>query len=120
MKLVLIILTLNLLISANVYSQDTIQNSPVIGLSPGAFFNIGGSSPYTDETIIAGSLSTYIKIERHEFYAGFLFPAMVPATQGYVYVNRSTIGALAGYRYYAFNPRHKTNLFFQYEWKIRT
>jgi len=117
MKSVLVILTLSILIPSNVYSQEAVQNSPAIGLSPGAFFNIGGYSPYTDQTIVAGTLGTYLKIERHVFYAGFIFPAMIPATQGYVYVSKRTMGAFAGYRYFVFNPRHASNLFFQYEFQ---
>lgn len=117
MKFVLSILTLSILLLPNLHSQDAVHNSPIIGLSPGAFFNIGGNSPYTDETIFAGNLTTSLKIEKHEFYAGFIFPAMIPATQGYAYVSKSTIGASVGYKYYVFNPRHNSNLFFQYEFQ---
>jgi hypothetical protein len=117
-NLQVILTILSLIISVNLHSQESVVNSPVIGLRPGVFFNIGGYSPFTDETTVAGNLNTYLKIQKHEWYVGFLFPALIPSTQGYYYLNKSTIGVLAGYRYYLFNPKHKTNLFFQYEFQF--
>jgi hypothetical protein len=117
MKFFQVIITLSFLFSPNLYAQDTVQNSPVLSLCPGAFFNIGGYAPFTDETIVAGNLTMSLKHEKHEFYAGFIFPAMIPATQGFIYMRKSTIGASAGYRYYFFNPQHNSNLFILYEFQ---
>jgi hypothetical protein len=115
----LVILTmLGLIIQVNLYSQNPLLPSPVIGLRQDVFFNImANKDRFTDETIFAVSLPVYLKTGRHECYTGFIIPLLVPATNGEYYLNKWSVGAMAGYRFYFFNPLHSTNLYFQHEFQ---
>lgn len=111
----IVITTLFLIISIKSYSQA--ENNPSeIGIFGGTFFNLGGSQ-MTEETIASFDLATYFRKQRHEFYLGIIYPFLIPAISGYLYLDTKKIGGLAGYKFYLLNPRHRANIFAQYEFQ---
>ncbi len=93
----------------------------MFGLRMGAFFNNDGFERFHQfidyHTIVAYNWEAFINIDRHDFSVGLIYPLMIEAEKGEAYGSEHTIGALLGYRYYLFNPRHKTNLFLLYEFQ---
>jgi hypothetical protein len=89
-----------------------------VGLTVGAFTNFPMNQNYLKDNIKGlPSLTPYVRVGRHEFFAGLILPSY---TSIYDLHLNPCLSATAGYRYYVFNPAGRENLYinysFQYLW----
>ncbi|MEI6900481.1 MAG: hypothetical protein WCL00_11435, partial [Bacteroidota bacterium] len=96
-------LILGLIISSHLYSQKPVVPIADIGIRQTVF--LSSKVPHHfDEAIFAAGLPVFFRINRNEWYAGLVFPLVIP-NDYYYFLNKSTIGASTGYKFYIFNPR---------------
>jgi hypothetical protein len=104
-----------LLISYTSFSQSTALNRE-FGLAVGGFTNFPANKHYLDDNIKIISLTPYIIIGKHEFYAGILYPLNANGLYSGEKLN-SRPGATAGYTFYIFNKAGRENMYVNYSFQ---
>ena len=86
------------------------------GLSVGGFTNFPVNQNYLKDNIKVVSLAPYVKVGKHEFYAGFLYPIKSPGLYSGANIHPQ-LSALAGYKFYLFNIAGRENLYLNYSFQ---
>jgi len=114
-KNISILLTIQLMVvlSCQLFAQSgTIPKE--FGISAGAFTNFPANRNYLKEDISVFYIAPYVRVGRHEFSAGIVYPLSTKS----LYFGDSNIdpcaGAIAGYKYYIFDIYGRENLFIHY------
>jgi len=114
--IILLIAGLLLAISHQLFSQA----EPVpqeFGISAGGFANFPANKNYLTDYIGVFYAAPYIRIGKHEFFAGVLYPL---TTKG-LYFSSDNIsprpGVIAGYKFYFFNIYGRENMFIHYSFE---
>jgi len=113
-KSILLFLTAILIFSvtSNSFSQSE-GLTREFGLTAGAFTNFPCNKDYLNNNIKIFHLAPYVRIGRHEFYAGIVYPLNAKG----LYSNEnldSRPGAFGGYKFYVFNPAGRENMYVNY------
>jgi len=88
------------------------------GITAGGFTNFPANKNYLKENISVFYIAPYLRIGRHEFTAGIVYPLTTQALCFSDYNNiHSRLGALAGYKFYIFNVYYRENLFVHYSFQ---
>jgi len=103
-----------LLGSINLYSQTNGLKREV-GLVVGGFSNFALNKNYLKDNIKGlPYVAPYVRVGKHEFYGGLLWPFYETLSDHYL---NSRLSAIAGYKYYVFNPSGRENLFVNYSFQ---
>ena len=113
-KLIALFLTAQFIfISIKLFSQsDAITNE--LGVSVGEFTNFPCNKDYLKKDITVFYVSPYVRTGRHEFSAGIVYELN---NDGLFFTNntlKACPGAIAGYKFYLFNPQGIENLYIHY------
>jgi hypothetical protein len=107
---------LGILLACQLYSQNN-EISQEIGITTGGFTNFPANQDYLKKYMSLVYIAPYYRIGRHEFSAGFTAPVSTDALFFNDRMVNPRLGAIAGYKFYVFNPYGRENLFIHYSFE---
>jgi hypothetical protein len=103
-------------ISGRLFPQsDAIRSE--LGVSVGEFTNFPCDRNYQKEDMTVFYVSPYVRTGRHEFSAGIVYELKYDALNFSDHKLTPCSGAVAGYKFYIFNPDGIENLFIHYSFQ---
>lgn len=100
-------------VSLQVFAQDD-EFKQDFGITIGGFTNFPANENYLKDYMSIIYVAPYIQVGRHEFSVGVTYPFSTKALFFNDNTISSRIGAVAGYKFYVFNPYGRENLFIHY------
>jgi hypothetical protein len=100
-------------ISGQLFSQSS-DISKEFGVSVGEFTNFPCNKNYKKNDMTVFYVSPYVRAGRHEFSAGIVYELKYTALNFSDHKLAPCSGAIAGYKFYIFNPDGRENLFIHY------
>jgi hypothetical protein len=88
-----------------------------IGITTGHFSNFPANQDYMKKYVNVFFAGPYIRTGRHEFTIGMDFPLSIHALSFSDKNINPCAGAVAGYKFYIFNPAGRENLFIHYSFQ---
>jgi hypothetical protein len=112
----LIMGTALMVVTENVFSQSETPYKE-FGIDAGGFTNFPANQNYMTDGMGILYVAPYVRAGRHEFSAGFLYPVK---HKGLYFSSDDLdprLGAIAGYKFYVFDPQGRENLFVHYSFE---
>jgi hypothetical protein len=100
----------------NLFSQEEPVNRE-FGITAGGFTNFPANQDYLTKNTSVFYLAPYIRVGKHEFSAGILYPLTTQSLLWEDYNIYPRMGATAGYKFYVFDVYGRENLFIHYSFQ---
>jgi len=104
------------MLSHKLFSQTNDINNE-FGISTGAFTNFPANQNYLKENISVFYVAPYVRVGKHEFSAGMVYPLNYMGLYFTDNTLNSRPGAIAGYKFYVFDIYGRENMFIHYSFQ---